>query len=207
MPGPKRLFNNRAEVIVFAVAMMIVALVGLFVAYARLVPVNVVDVPVPVPSVRLSRQLYGSFETDGSHWMTVSNEHGKLVEHLFEDWGPAQRSNYYITPEGWLAVLGAGDLVALVELPSDGPPRPVPWSERSAEDEESSESWRYIGAVDGFKPTKYISPTVTECVQSFGLAEIYRKKHVGGGCSPQDIARLEKSSAVDPRQEAGDNRD
>jgi hypothetical protein len=178
----KRLFNNRAEVIVFAVTMMIVALVGVFVAYVRLVPLSDVEVPVPVPSVRVSRQLYASFETDGSHWMTVSNEHGKLVAHLFEDWGPAHRSNYYITPEGWLAVLGAGDLVALIELPSDGPPRPVPWSARSAIDADRSESWSYIGAVDGFGSDGYLPPTITECLRSFGMAEIYRKKHIDRRC-------------------------
>jgi hypothetical protein len=198
----KRLFANRAEVIVVAATVVIGACVALWISlwvgYLKRVPISDVDVPVPIAFVRVSKQVFATLLTDGSHWLTVSNQHGRLVTYLWEDWGPAQRSNYYITEEGWLAVLGAGDLVALIEMPQDGPPRPVPWSERSAINTERSESWLYVGAVDGGRAARFISPTLTECVPSFGIVQIYRQTHVSRSCASEDLRRLESQSAVEP---------
>lgn len=177
-----------------------IALLAVALGYYSLFPVGSISVPLAIDSVAVSTQVWGVTNSDGSHWLTVENRHGRLVTHLWEDWGPAQQSNYYLTQEGWLAVLGSGELVALVDFRSDGPPRLLGQLERSQISPERSEGWTYLGEVNGHAPQTFSPKTSTECVQNFDQTPLrYRREHEGRFCSQQDIERLSKASAIDPR--------
>lgn len=161
-------------------------------------PISDVEVPIPLPSVRVGVQLWASWDSDGSFWLTAENSNGSVERSLWEDWGPARRSSFYLTAEGWLAVLAIGELVALIEFPSDGPPRSVGLEKRWRDSSDPSKEWTYIGAVDGLGPQYFILPTSTECVQTLGNLPMYRKEHAGGFCHTDDIRMLSDGKMVEP---------
>lgn len=96
---------------------------------------------------------------------------------MWVDWGPAQRTNLYATPEKWVVAIGGGGGATIVDVSDGNAPRLVTRAETKMT---RSEDWTYLGAVDstaaGFR---FVSPEeMRECIDLFGAGSSpYRIAH------------------------------
>jgi hypothetical protein len=125
------------------------------------------SVPWPDPGVRLQVENWGWWTS--TWWLTVTTGGGSVSVALWEDWGPANRGNIYRTPDGGIAVIGGGELAALVALPADGPPMPL----RRAEDDDG-DAWTYLGAViaRGGQLSFLSAAEMPECIRRYGEGSV-----------------------------------
>lgn len=157
----------------------------LFVLVGRfwVMPGQEVAVYLPARSAVAYVQVWANSMMEGRYEVLVATQHGRLRRILWEDWGPAQRASLYLTPEGWLAILGGGGDATIIAIPENARPFEVPRTELQ---NVRSETWHYVGAVDrANRRLRFFSPDdQSECFPMFGEGNSpYRKAHqVEGSC-------------------------
>lgn len=151
------------------VAIAMIAVVALF-RLLDFMPMDEVAAPLPIASAVAHMQ-------EGV--VVVETPQGRLRHEMWENWGPATRASLYVTPEGWLVVLGGPAVATMISVSDGTPPTLVEEDERTRT---RSEAWRYIGAVDKDERTRrlrfYSSAEQRECFEMYGEGESpYRKDH------------------------------
>jgi hypothetical protein len=106
----------------------------------------------------------------------------------WDDWGPAARGSFYVTPEKWVVVLPAAGGAIGFQITDQGDAVAISEQELKAA---SSASWTYIGAVD-YDPRAipnyrfYSALEWKECIPMLGMKGIeagFRFEHqASGGC-------------------------
>lgn len=167
----KRVYRIPALVVIAVITMAVLL------RLLDLAPYDEVAVPLPIASAIAHMQ-------EGV--VVVETPQGRLRHEMWENWGPATRASLYVTPEGWLVVLGGPAVATMISVSGGGPPALVAEDERKRT---RSESWLYIGAVDKEEKTRrlrFYSPgEQRECFAMYGEGESpYRKDHqVERSCS------------------------
>jgi len=138
--------------------------------YSNLFPVGLSSLPKSLFNADIAIETWGN-KGDGHYIIHVKNDYGELKEDLWTDWGPAQRANFYRTQEGWLAILGAGRLVAVINTPDNLKPYNMKYSQipKIEAYEEWSKEWTYLGSIDGYGQKIFFrTPAQTkECFATF----------------------------------------
>jgi hypothetical protein len=114
---------------------------------------------------------------DGGYVIVVETPHGRIRHKLWEDWGPADRTSLYVTPEGWVVALGGGGEDTMIAITGASAPALVAARERGRT---NPDAWLYIGAVDvQDRRLRFFAPSEqAECFAMFGAgASPYRKDH------------------------------
>lgn len=127
-------------------------------------------IPLPFDGSVVRIQVWQSFDSDGRYEAVVETPSGSAQHLLWNDWGPAQRANLYLTHDRRLVVIGGGGQSEMFSLPPHSPPKWVPYNQRPRE---SGDDWTYLGAtaVDHRVPQE-------ECIALFGAGSSpYRKAH------------------------------
>lgn len=132
------------------------------------------EVAVPLPIASAIARIQAA---DGGYVIVVETSHGRLRHRLWEDWGPADRTSLYVTPEGWVVALGGGGEDTMITIAGASAPVLVDIGERRRT---NSETWRYVGAVDRQdRRLRFFAPSEqAECFAMFGAGSSpYRREH------------------------------
>lgn len=123
--------------------------------------------PVKATVIHISPKVTVAIETwaegEGRYTIKVSNDVGSTRRELWEDWGPAQRMSLYLSPEGWVVVLGGP--THAVATTTQGLPKEVPYPALFASD---SGRWRFLGTAFGRSTLFRKASEERECVDVLG---------------------------------------
>ncbi len=126
-----------------------------------------------------------AFFNDGRYEILIDAPHGRLRRVLWENWGPATKVNLYLTPEGWIVMLGDGSGLTAIALFEGKAPTEVQDAEAWKAD---AETWRYLGVAASVRPglMEFYTPDESpECVPLFGVGGFpHRAMHQREGHCP-----------------------
>lgn len=71
------------------------------------------------------------------------NRHGSSHQNLWENWGPANRGNVYLTSDDRVVIVGSGGFVYMFEMHDGKAPRVI---EEDLPPRGSGQDWEYVGA-------------------------------------------------------------
>lgn len=147
-----------------------------------------VEIPGAGGRVRLEWWCCKELTVSYSQLVVISNLGKTTRIRGWDDWGPAARGSFYVTPEKWVVVLPAAGGAIGFQITVQGDA--VAISEQKLK-EGSSASWTYVGAVD-YDPRaiphyRFYSPSEwKECVPMLGMKGVeagFRFEHqASGGC-------------------------
>ncbi len=135
--------------VVFFPILFLSAYIVCLIIWSNLYPVEVTKLNNGYFKAEITIELWGN-KGDGHYIINIKNKYGEYRQDLWTDWGPAQRANFYRTEQGWLAILGGGNLRALIEIPENNKVSSIPfhkWDEYKI----LSENWEYLGSTNGFE--------------------------------------------------------
>ena len=98
----------RSALIAIVIVFVLATVLGMAVLRSWILPDETVSLPLPINEMTATIEVWGNTHSEGRLELVVNSEQGILRKTLWEDWGPAQRSSFYRTEEGWLVVLGGG---------------------------------------------------------------------------------------------------
>lgn len=165
-------------------------LIGTLLVFALFVGSKTVDsmirpaheVAIAIPGAVAYMQVWKEYQSDGLFRLVVKSPKGAVSKDMWQNWGPATRANFYLTPDNHLAVLGPSGLGETLVVATDRGPI---FSEPATL---NSELWTYIGATDRRYPGRgyrfYSPQEMPECLDRLGDPNPgrYRVKHEAARC-------------------------
>lgn len=101
------------------------------------------EVSVPLPNDGQLLVSYRARVSTSRFEASVINPHGSAHLKLWEDWGPANRGNVYVTPDKRVVVIGSGGFVYMFEMHKGKSPRAI---KEHLPPQEDGREWEYLGA-------------------------------------------------------------
>ncbi|MDQ1193877.1 hypothetical protein QE419_002643 [Brevundimonas vesicularis] len=100
------------------------------------------EVIVPLPNDAKLMVSYRVRVSMPSFEASAINAYGSAHQKLWEDWGPANRGNVYMTPDDRVVVIGSGGFVFMFEMHDGEAPKAI---EEVWPPKEDGRDWNYLG--------------------------------------------------------------